>query len=190
MINSSNFIEFGMFSFRRGSFVLFYLLPLALCLLTVGQVRAQEEIPANIAPPPILSISKNERSALDGIADVKNRTKLAIELMEVRLKNAESLNTQESYENLLTELGSFQALMNNALRFLNSKDDGRGKVMDTYKKFEIALRAFMPRIELIRRELPEKFEYHVRTLLKSVRETRAKAVEPFFGETVLPDRDN
>ena len=44
----------------------------------------------------------------------------------------------------------------------------------------------MPRLELIRRDMPERYEYYVRRLLKTVRDTRAKAVEPFFSSTVLP----
>jgi hypothetical protein len=179
------------FSFSKQNSLLFYLLPFAFCLFTGLNVKAQEEeIPANIAPPAIKAISKEEKTALAGVSDVKVRTKLALDLMEARLKKAEQLNTQESFNALLTELGSFQALMDDALRFLNRNDDGRGKVMNTFKRFEMALRAFTPRIEIIRRELPERFEYHVRKLLVTVRDTRSKAVEPFFSSTVVPNGGN
>jgi hypothetical protein len=76
--------------------------------------------------------------------------------------------------------------MDDAIKFLNRSDDGRGKVLNTFKRFEMALRAFTPRIELLRRELPDSYEYHVRRLLVTVRDTRAKAVEPMFGSTILP----
>ena len=189
MVNSSIFS--GLFSFRGRSYFLFYLLPLAFSLLSGVNVLAQEEeIPANLAPPPVKVISKEELSALGGLNDVKDRTKLAIDLMEARLKKAETLNTSESYTDCLNELGSFNALMNDTLKFLNRNDDGRGKVLTTFKKFELALRTFMPRIELIRRELPDDFEFHVRSLLRTVRDTRAKAVEPFFSTTVVNDRGN
>jgi hypothetical protein len=192
-----NFIGFKTFSIRRkNSFnslsFSFYLLPFACALLFCADVAAQEDenVPQNLAPPALKIISKEEKTALAGVSDVKERTKLALDLMEARLKKAEALNTQESFGDLLTELGSFQALMNDTLRFLNRNDDGRGKVMSTFKRFEFALRAFTPRIELIRRELPESYEYHVRTLLKTVRDTRAKAVEPFFSTTVVPSGGN
>jgi hypothetical protein len=110
--------------------------------------------------------------------------------MEARLKKAELLNTSESYGDVLNELGSFTALMNDTLKFLNSNDDGRGKVMTTFKRFEMALRTFTPRLELIRRDVPERFEYHVRTLLRNVRDARSKAVEPFFSTTVVNDKGN
>ncbi len=196
MADLLDFIGFKTFSMRGENIRSFYLLPftfclLTLCLLTSVNVNAQEdEIPANIAPPPVKVISKEEKSALAGSSDVKDRTKLAIDLMEARLKKAESLNTSESYNDLLNELGSFNALMDDALKFLNRNDDGRGKVMNTFKKFEMALRAFMPRIELIRRELPDNFEYHVRKLLRTVRDARSKAVEPFFSSSVVNDKGN
>jgi len=174
----------------------FLLLPFTFCLLFTFCVQAQEgdsgesDPPENLAPPALKIMSKEEKSALSGINDVKDRTKLALDLMEVRLKKAESLNSQESFGDLLIELGSFQALMDDTLRYLNRNADGRGRIMTTYKRFEMSLRAFMPRLELIRRDVPENYEYHVRKLLRNVRDTRSKAVEPFFSSTVVPSSGN
>ena len=190
MADLLDFIGFGKFSVRGKSSRLFYLLPLtfvSIYFFAGVSVRAQEEIiPANLAPPVVKSLSKEEKSALAAVTDVKDRTKLALELMEARLKRAEELNTQESFYAVLSELGGFQALMDDAIKFLNGNNNGGGKAMNNFKKFEMALRAFMPRIEVIRRELPERYEYHVRTLLVRVRDTRSKAVEPFFSTTILP----
>ena len=170
----------------------FYLLPFAFILLLGVGVRAQDEnekIPENLAPPALKIISKEEKNALEGANDIKDRTKLSLDLMEVRLKKAEELNTQESFGALLTELGSFQALMDDALKQLNRNETGRGKVMGTFKRFEMALRGFTPRLELIRRDLPERYEYYVRRLIKTVRDARAKAVEPFYSSTILPNNN-
>ncbi|HEY8561298.1 MAG TPA: hypothetical protein VIL74_13055 [Pyrinomonadaceae bacterium] len=170
----------------------FFLLPLAVSLLFCADIKAQEDenIPENLAPPALRIISKEENSQLAGTTDVKNRTRLALDLMEARLKKAEELHTQEFFGDTLTQLGSFQALMDDTLRFLNRNDDGRGKVMGTFKRFEMALRTFMPRLELIRREMPERYEYHVRRLLRTVRDARTKAIEPFFSSTVMPGTEN
>jgi hypothetical protein len=181
-------------SLRKPASLLFYLLPIALCLLAGVNAGAQEtpeeQVPANLAPPPLKILSKEEKSALDASSDLKDRTKLSLELMEARLKKAEELNTDERYNALLSELGGFQALMDDALKYLNRNDDGRGKVMNTFKKFEMSLRAFTPRLELIRREMPERFEYHVRKILIFLRDTRSKAVEPLFSNTVVPSGGN
>jgi len=177
---------------KRRNSLLFYLLPVALCLLTSVDLRAQEEepVPDNIAPPAVRAISKEEKTALAGLSDVKLRTKLTIDLMEARLKKAEEFKTSEAYPDLLTQLASFQALLDDGLKFLNRNDSGRGKVMDTFKKFEMALRTFTPRLEIIRREVPDSYAYHVRKLLITVRDARAKAVEPMFSSTVVPSSGN
>lgn len=188
MADSLNSIGSRMFSFR-GKYS--YLLPFtlfALIILSAAEVTAQDdEMPENVAPPPIKLISKEEKSALAAVGDVKDRTKLTLDLMEARLKKAEELNTGESFGAALNELGTFQALMDDALRFLNRNNTGRGKVLDNFRRFEIALRAFTPRIETIRREVPERYEYHVRKLLRTVRDARSKAVEPMFANTVVSE---
>jgi hypothetical protein len=184
----AHLVDSKVFSFRGRS--LFYLLPVVLCLLTGVEIRAQEEMPDNIAPPAVKVISKEEKSALAGTTDIKGRTKLAIDLMETRLKKAEELKGTTDYPAVLSELGTFQALMDDTLKFLNRNDTRAGKVMDTYKRFEMALRAFTPRLETIRREVPERFEWHVKRLLITVRDTRTKAVEPLFSSTVVPAGGN
>lgn len=191
MTDLLNSIGFGSFSIRGKKSFSLYLLPFAFCLFFIANVNAQdEEPPANLAPPPLKIISKDEKTALNGLSDVKDRTKLTLDLMDVRLKKAEELNKGESYNAMLAELGGFQALMDDALRFLNRSNDRGGKVMNTFKKFEMTLRAFTPRLELIRRDSPERFEFHVRKILRIVRDTRTKAVEPMFSSTILPNSDN
>lgn len=190
MADLLHFIDFGKFSVRGNSARLFYFLPLtimSIVFFAASGVNAQEEIiPTNLAPPAVKAISKEEKTALAAVSDLKDRTRLALDLMEARLKKAEELNTQQSFNAVLSELGGFQALMDDAIRFLNRNNNGGGKAMNNFKKFEMTLRAFMPRIEVIRRDLPERFEYHVRTLLITVRDTRSKAIEPFYSTTILP----
>jgi hypothetical protein len=50
----------------------------------------------------------------------------------------------------------------------------------------MGLRQFRPRLELIRRDIPVKYEAYVRNLIIYLREARAKAVEPFFSDTIVP----
>ena len=61
-----------------------------------------------------------------------------------------------------------------------------GKVSNNYKRFEMGLRQFRPRLELIRRSIPVMYEPYVRNLITYLREARAKAVEPLFSDTVVP----
>lgn len=157
-----------------------------LILMSCEAVLAQNPIPENLAPPPVRTLTKEEKKALETVTDHKSRTKLALELMEARLRKAEELGVAESFSEAVKELAGFQALMSNTIQFLQRSNNGSGSVLNSFKRFELALRAFSPRIESIRRETPERFEYHVREVLRGLRDARSSAVEPLFGNTVLP----
>ena len=140
----------------------------------------------DVAPPPLKFVSKEELVQLDAVKDVKKRTKLALELMDGRLRQAETEHTQEKYDDMFKQLGGFHGLMDNTLAFLDSSDKDSGKVLNNYKRFEIGLREFRPRLETVRRDLPLRYEFYVRNLIRYLREARAKAVEPLFGNSVVP----
>lgn len=179
-LSFSNFRKFFIFA-------LFLLLTAYCSLLTAA---AQENEQQDTAPPPLKILSKDETKQLNAETDVKKRTKLALDLMEIRLKKAEVLNSQRQYAEMFDELGDFHALVDKTLNFLNSKDDGGGKILNNFKRVEISLREFLPRLELIRRDLPAKYEFYVRDLARDVRRARSKAIEPFFGNTVVKDSGN
>ncbi len=154
---------------------------------TASLVNAQTADVGEIAPPPLKIISKEEKRQLDGITDIKKKTVLALELMQLRLKRAEELDDQNDFENMYEQLGGFHALMDYTLNFLNRNNPGSSKSLGNFKRYEIGLRGFPARLEVIRRELPLKYESYVRELLKIIRDTRSKAVEPFFSDTVVPN---
>ena len=151
-------------------------------------LAAQEPVQDNSAPPPPKVLSKDERTQLDVLTDVKKKTKLALLLMDLRIKRAEDLHTRELDDEMFAELGGFHALVDYTLDFLNNSDKDSGKVLNNFKRFEIGLRAFVPRLEVLRRDMPLKFEFYVRRLMLYLRDARAKAVEPLFGDTVVPSK--
>jgi len=160
----------------------------ALCL--VFDVSAQESEPREVMPPPLKFISKEEKKLLEAETDVKSRTKLALTLIDAKLKEAEFLSAQQKYQEMFERLGNFHALVDHTLDFLDRNDNGRGKVLNNFKRLEISLRTYLTRIELIRRDLPLEYEFYVRNLGKHIRNARAKAVEPFFSETIVPNNKN
>ncbi len=169
------------------SWFCFLVIFLTLASVTIGQ----DEVP-EVAPPPVKLLSKDERSSLDAkAADLKARTKLALDLMDARLDAAEKWAAGRQFDTMFNELGGFHALMDDSIEFLNRRDTGsNGKVLDNFKRLEIGLRAFSPRIEVIRRELPIRYDDYVRRLMKFVRDARTKATEPLFSDTVVPTRKN
>lgn len=149
--------------------------------------QTDEDFFPEFRPTPKIEISEDEKKALEAEKDIKKFTGLVIDLMETRLKKAEDLTTRESFREMLEELGGFHALMNLAIESLTKKNVRRGKMLDNLKRFEMALRAFTPRIELIRRESPERFDAYIFKLLRSLRATRARAIESFYTDTVVPN---
>ncbi len=138
------------------------------------------------APPPLKIISKDELTRLNAKTDLKDRTKLSLEMMNLRLTAAEKLSAAKNFEGMYLELGFFHALMDDALGFLNKRDDGRGKVLDNFKRLEISLRGMAPRIEVIRRDLPLRYDPYVRKLMGYLRSVRAQATDSLFSDSVLP----
>ena len=168
-------------------FTFYFLLSTFYFLLSASTAIAQDT-PQDIAPPPLKIISKAEKSSLEAEPDIKKRTKLALELMEARLSKAEDFDSKEQYEEMFTELGGFHALMDGTLDFLTRKNNDSGKILNNFKRIEISLRKYLTRLELIRRDLPLRYEFYVRTLAKSVRDARTRAVEPLFTDSVIPER--
>lgn len=164
------------------------LLAFLFVLIGTANIAAQEVIvDEDTAPPPPRVISSDERAKLDAEPDVKKRTKLALELMDARLTKAEQLFAAQQFDAMFAELGGFHGLIDNTLNFLQNSDKDNKKVIYNFKRFEIGLRSFPPRLGVIRREMPSKYEFYTRHLLRYIRDARAKAIEPLFGESVVPD---
>jgi hypothetical protein len=142
------------------------------------------------APPPAKTLSKEEKDLLNSQVDSKKYTKAALELMEVRMKRAEEADARDDFDGMFVELGAFHALMDHSLDFLLKKHSDGKKAFSDFKRYELGIRGFSPRMELLRRDLPIKYEYYVRVLMKYLREARSKAIDPMFGDSVVPDKNN
>lgn len=168
---------------RLALIVYFFLFPFYF-LLAAASVSAQDD-PNDLAPPPLKAISKDERTRLTGETNVKSRTVLALGLMTARLSAAEKFSSEENFDAMFTELGGFQGILDNTLEFLIRSDNNSDRVLNNFKRFEIGLRGFVPRIEVVRRELPVRYEPYVRSVIRYIRDARSKALEPLFGEPQL-----
>ena len=160
----------------------FCLFTFAFLLLSAQPAAAQDDL----APPPVKVVSREEVARLNAEAeDIKERTKLVLELMNVRLASAEKLRAGEDFDGVFRELGYFHGLMDNGLDFLQKRNNGSGKILDNFKRLEIGLRMFVPRLEMVRREVPLRYEDYIRKLIRFVRDARTKATEPLFSDKVV-----
>jgi hypothetical protein len=146
-----------------------------------------QELPDDLAPPPLKTISKEERKLLNAERDLKKHLLLSLGLLERHTSQAEVYTSDNSFEDALAELGNFEAVLNEAIETLSSGDPESGKVQTGAKMIEAALRKFSARLELMRRKMPFAYSYHVQKLIKVVRDARGKAIEPFWGE-VIPQK--
>lgn len=166
-------------------FFAFCLFAFAFCFsATPALAQPAEEI--ETAPPPLKSISKEEKLQLESEPNIKKYTQLALNLMEMRLKAAETQTNENNYREALDTLGGFQTLLENTLGFLSRNDVESDKVQNNLKRFELSLREKTSRLEVMRRAMPSRYAFHVQKLIRIVRDARSRAVEPLFGETVVP----
>jgi hypothetical protein len=157
-----------------------------------GLVFAQESQPLEyqddneIAPPPVFSLTSEEKSQLNGESDIKRRTQLCLLLADSRLKRAEDATVREDYQTALTALGSYQAVIENHLDFLQRNNyNAAGKVRENFRRIDITLRAYAPRIETIRRTTPFEFAVHLKSILNFTRDARSRALDSFFSDKIL-----
>lgn len=148
--------------------------------------QEDDDAPSDVVPPPLKTISKDEKTTLDSQGtNIKKRTKVSLELMDLRIEKAEKSTTANEFQQSLEELAGFNAILDNTLSFLLRNDSGKSD--RSFITFEIYLRKQIPRLETIRREMPFKYGFHVGKIMRAVRDARAKAVEPLFDDTVVPN---
>jgi hypothetical protein len=161
----------------------------SLVLFAGASALAQPDA-VELAPPPLKVLDRSQQEQLDRTKDLGSRTKLSLQLMDASLTTAEAESSKQNFDAMFRELGHFQALMDNGLDFLNRNNNGKGKVLDNFKRLEIGLRKFIPRLEAVRRDLPLRFEDYVRKLMIRLRDARSKATDPLFSDTVVPRTNN
>ncbi len=165
---------------------LYFLVLIALlCTPITSPAQGGEDLPKGVVPPPLSIISKDEKKSLEAEKKLSDRVKLALDLMDSRLMKATDYSEKDQYQNSLDQLGNFQAILRNTSNYLKKFESDK-RAFKNFKRFEMGLRKYLPRLELIRRATPYKYGYHVRNLIKTVRATRQNAIKPLFGNTVLP----
>lgn len=172
---------------RKSSIHLLWILLLACCVY-LPSAQAQEAQPSPTpltAPPPIRLITQEERAQIDRAKDSKARVRQTIELAAARLTRAEQLTKQANYTAAGNEVGSYQALIDDALEFLATMKRDSNKTRDLYKRLELALRAHGPRLTTMRRETPLEYAVWIKKVEEFARAGRTEALNSFYGHTVV-----
>ncbi|MFY9618987.1 MAG: hypothetical protein WAM70_01305 [Pyrinomonadaceae bacterium] len=157
---------------------------LASPLLSI-EVFAQPLTPQLPTPPPMRFVARDDRSQLTTTRDAKGRVKLTIELAEARLTNIEALTSHKEFEKASEAIGTYLGLIEDAMRFIGSMPREKSSTRDLYRRLDIALRAQIPRLAVMRRDTPSDYAIHLKAAEEFARNTRTEALESFYGNTVL-----
>ena len=159
-----------------------------LLLLTVPFCSAQDPNSQLSAPPPLKVIAKPERDQIEAERDTKDRLKLTLQFAATHLGQAEKQTSQSNFEAASAEVGSYHALIENALLFLSDMKRDSNRTRDLYKRLELALRADGPRLTSMRRVTPIEFAVWIKRVEDFAREGRTEALNSFYGHTVVREK--
>ncbi|MBC7930857.1 MAG: hypothetical protein H7Z38_09880 [Rubrivivax sp.] len=173
--------------FAARSLVLVAFLALA-CAEVIAQPGTVTSPPQDDAgAPPMRHIPDAVRMQLAGEKDLKSRTKLSLEMADAALTRSTAHITAEHFEQATGELGVYEAIVADAIRFVQSSGPVKNKQRDLFKRIEMTLRAHATRLETIRRSLPARHAVHVKTTIEFVLGQRDSALNAFYDDTVIPD---
>lgn len=146
---------------------------------------AQQPNPRLPAPPPMRFVSRVERTQLDTTKDGKARMRSTIKLAEERLARAENLTNQKAFDEASVEIGCYLGLIGYLREFTTQLDREKGSTRDIYRHIEIGVRPHIPRLAVLRRSTPAAYSVHIRDAEEYIKDTRAEALDSFYGHTVL-----
>ena len=163
------------------------LILLTLLALACGEARAQEaaQQPRDEGPPPLRYLPPDVRGRLEAESDPKERAKLAMLICEERLTLAAQHAGQDRFVAATGEIGVYEAVVEDTIRFLHTPGRANNKLRDIYKRVEITLRAHVTRLETIRRGLPSQHGVYLKDAIEFVRDHRDKALGAFYSDAVI-----
>jgi hypothetical protein len=161
-------------------------LPFTVVLLVLtANAQAQPAGPQLPAPPPMRFVMHDDRSQLEAAKDAKARVRLTIELADAHLSRMQQLTAQKNFERTQEALGNYLGLIEDVMHFVGSMAQEKNSTRDLYRRLDIALRAQLPRLAVMRRDTPSEFSVHLKAAEEFVRNARSEALDSFYGHTVL-----
>ncbi len=156
-----------------------------ICVLSVSALAQQPRSPRMPAPPPMHFVSTEERSRLTETRDAKARLRTSIDLATSRLARTEEFTSFGKFDSASAELGSYLGIIDNVRGFIASLSRDKSSTRDLYRHLEIALRAHIPRLAVLRRSTPADYSGNLKDAEEYLRNTRAEALDSFYGQSVL-----
>lgn len=156
-----------------------------ICALSLSALAQQPRSPELPAPPPMRFVSPAERSQLTESRDSKARLRTSIDLAAGRLTRTEEYTSQKQFDQASLELGCYLGLIDNVREFIASLNREKSSTRDLYRHLEIALRAHIPRLAVMRRSTPANYAGNLKDAEEYLRSVRSEALDSFYGQSVL-----
>jgi len=160
---------------------------LLLCVSVVSNAQSQRDYAPEDAPPPLRYIPNDLRDQLNTKTDLKARTKLVLMFADERLKRAELLTAERRFGDASAELGIYQALIEESVRYLIAAQRRNNDLRDQYRKLEVAFRSYRARLELLGRSTSSSYRVHLTQISDDTWRIRTQVLNRFFGDEVIDD---
>jgi len=108
-----------------------------------------------------------------------------MDLAALRLTRTEEFTSARKFDQASLELGGYLGLIDNVRGYLGIMNRDKGSTRDLYRHFEIALRAHIPRLAVMRRSTPAAYAGNLKAAEEYIRDARADALDSFYGHSVL-----
>jgi hypothetical protein len=108
-----------------------------------------------------------------------------MDLATNRLTRTEEFTSAKRFDQASEELGGYLGLLDNLRGYIGSMNRDKGSTRDLYRHFEIALRAHIPRLAVMRRSTPAAYIGNLKAAEEYVRDARSDALDSFYGHSVL-----
>lgn len=158
-----------------------------LCASVFTNAQTQRDYDPEDAPPPLRYIPNELRDQLKAKTKLKDRTKLILTLADERLKRAEQLTAERRFSDASAELGIYQALVEESVRFLNAAQRSGADLRDQYRRLEVAFRSYRTRLELLSRSTSASYRVHLVQISNDTWRVRTQVLNRFFGDEVIDD---
>ena len=132
-------------------------------------------------------VSKSDRSQLDGNRDPKDRLRATMALATDHLTRTENFTNDKKFDEALAELGAYLGVIGDLRDYIASLDINKGSTRDLYRHFETQVRPHISRLALIQRTTPAAYVRNLRDAEEFIKDTRAEALDSFYGHSVLRD---
>jgi hypothetical protein len=170
-------------SLRNQSIVLWQMI--AACAFATSVAAQDPQLPHLPAPPPLHLVSKSDRSQLDDTRDSKTRLRTTMTLATDHLERAEKFTNDRNFAEASSELGAYLGLIGDLRDYVKKLDANKGSTRDICRHFEMEVRPHIPRLALIQRTTPASYVRNIKDAEDFIKDTRAEALDFFYGHSVL-----